>query len=194
MRAFRCTREVAAVCRFSRRFSAVESDQSPLAARMKAKLLAIVREPQTVTDKALASCLDSNKVAVTSEIVYRAQYAAVECVTVLDTTTDIFLARTTVLRVAAIHAGALRDSNADLTNAREQSAADAGALLRSSQRMVLRTSATVHAEKFATVEYKLQTEEDRGRVVLWGAAVYRLWVPGAAFDSDWGSQPDGDDG
>lgn len=79
------------------------------------------------------------------------------------------------LRLAHIHACQLRSSHADITNLREVNGVDSVEAIDGV--LYCCTNAVVQDEKFATVEYKFHKGSSKGTVVLWGAAVFRLWVP-----------------
>ena len=125
-------------------------------------------------DKALAGIADAE--TVNTSIVYKAKFVVVECCTTFGSVPDIETLRLCASRLARLHARALRDSHADLTNMRDHCSPEIASILRSAERFSVRTTASVHQERFATVEYKVCTDLS-GPVVLWGSGVYRLWAP-----------------
>jgi hypothetical protein len=149
------------------------SNESPLAERL-ADLLRACESSAFAADKALSRVALPE--TVRTDIVYRSRFVVVECSTGFKAVSDPVTLRLCAARVACLHARALRDSNADLTNMRDQSAPEASSMLRGADRLTVRTTATVHQERFATVEYKVMTDV-AGPIVLWGSAVYRLWAP-----------------
>ena len=129
--------------------------------------------PKSTADRQLTICgLDHAR--VTSEISHRTKYVVVECITPLATVPDLFAASMAANQVARSHAEALRDSNADLTNSRCQSD---DSEIPSASSCWVRTSAMLHEEKFATIEFKVHVGSATGPVALWGASVFRLWLP-----------------
>jgi hypothetical protein len=153
--------------------SSAASASTPLAERLAQRLSDCSGSSQRA-DRALSDVVDC--ASVQTDIVYRSRFVVVECNATLRRTDDPQLLRVCAGRLAYHHARALRDSNADLTNMRDQVALDSAQILRGCECLTIRTIASVYQERFATIEYKVCTEAS-GPLVLWGSAVYRLWAP-----------------
>uniref|UniRef100_A0A7S1VYW6 Uncharacterized protein n=1 Tax=Neobodo designis TaxID=312471 RepID=A0A7S1VYW6_NEODS len=149
--------------------------ESPLAERL-AKTIRECSNSRSACDLLLAAVADPG--SVRTDIVYKSRFVVVECSTTFSRVTDTTKLRACASRLARMHAKALRDSNADLTNMRDHLAPDWEALLRGSDRLTVCTVASVHQERFATVEYKVRAD-GAGSVILWGSGVFRLWAPAA---------------
>lgn len=167
--------------------AAAESDASSPSSTLASRLTALLRQ-ELPTKPSLGQLGVANHVdkahECTSSLTYKTRYVLVECSTTLSGIPDVFTARATALHIASLHGRALRDSNVDLTNVRERCAPDADAILRRASVLVLQTTASVQQELFASIEMKLTADSPSGPVVLWGAAVYRLWVPAFTDDVD----------